>query len=105
MNGFQKEYWEKRANIGAQKAKYNKYCWIISILINCIFFYQDGLSMILFAKIVTLTLFLMGLIEWKLDLPNFYIEDDNKNKNEVRFLMIFVPLIIYILLLIGWFDK
>jgi len=104
MNGFQKEYWQKKDKIFRKKTKYIIASFIISIIVNFILC-DNILDKICFLKIVSLAGFISGVLEWKLDLPNFYIEDDNKNKNEVRFLMIFVPLIIYILLLIGWFDK
>ena len=104
MNGFQKEYWEKADNILKQKLKYIIASFVISIITN-FFLCNKILSDICFAKVVTLAGFLSGIIEWKLDLPNFYIEDDKKNKKEVRVAMVVIPLVIYILLLVGWFDK
>ena len=104
MNGFQKKYWQKKRDINQQLKGYYLLSFIISTLFNAIFFYDDTLK-ILIVKIVVMSMLIMGILSAILDLPSFYIEEDKHNKTEVRFLMIVTPLILYMLLLFGWFDS
>ena len=103
MNGFQKEYWQRKKEINKQLRKYYIVSFGVSIILNVLFFYADPYK-ILFAKIVILFVLIMGILEARLNLPNFFIEEDKNNKTEVRVLMIVVPFVCYLLLVFGWFG-
>jgi len=103
MNGFQKEYWEKQSDVARKNWKYHKFAWLISIVLNLLLFHTEDLET-LFVKIVALAMLIMGLVEVKLNLPNFFIEEDRHNETEVRVLMVLAPFVIYLLLLFGWFS-
>ena len=104
MNGFKKEYWQRKKEINKQLRKYYVLSFGVSAILNISFFYTDPYK-ILFAKMVILAVLIMGILEAKFNLPNFFIEEDKDNKEEVRVLMIVVPFVIYLLLLFGWFSS
>ena len=100
MHGFQKKYWKRKSEIAKKNWKYHKFAWLVSITTNLLFFHTDKLE-ILSAKIALLAMFIMGVTEAKLKLPNFFIEEDKHNETEVRVLLILAPFAFYLLLLFG----
>ena len=104
MNGFQKRYWQRKKEINKKLLKYYLLSFVLSSIVNLPFFYGDRLE-ILFAKIMVLTMLIMGVMEAMFNLPSFYIEENKHNKAEVRTLIILTPLVLYILLISGKFFK